>query len=139
MTEVPQRFRRWRWADERPEADQTLVDPTIRLDDAHPRRGWALPAGWVSAVNTLHARLVTVVPGYRVIQAAQTRDRLRYLIDVLDRDAEALIAESAALTATMCAVCGAEVVERSSTPRCAAHPRREVPHAMARPPGWAPT
>lgn len=139
MTDVPERFRRWRWADEHPEADQTLIDSTIRLDEDHPRRGWSLVAGWVTVVNDLHARLDEVVPGYRVIQAGQKAYRLRYLIDVLDRDAEVLIAEAAERTAMSCTVCGAEVVERSSTPRCAAHPRREVPHALARPPGWVPT
>jgi len=74
------------------------------------------------------------VPGYRVIQAGQKADRLRYLIDILDRDAEVLIAEAAERTATMCTVCGDPVAEPSNTPRCASHPRRGVPHAMARPP-----
>lgn len=127
------------WADEHPDAAQTMADPTIRLDQDHPRREWALPAGWVSVVNGLHGRLSSVVPGYRVIQAAQKRDRLRYLIDTVDRDAERMIAEAAERTAAMCTVCGGPVAEPSNTPRCAEHPRRGVPHAMARPPGWVRT
>lgn len=118
-------------------APRRRPDP-CRPDD-HPRREWALPAGWAIVVNDLHDQIVAVIPGYRVIQAAQKTDRLRYLIDVLDRDAEVLIAEAAERTAMMCTVCGDTVAEPSNAPRCAAHPRREVPHAMARPPGWVPT
>lgn len=125
------------WADQHPGACRVLVDPTIRLDRGHPRADWGLPTGWVPVVNGLHARLDEVVPGYRVVQAGQKADRLRYLIDVLDRDAERMIADAAERTAMLCAVCGDPVAEPSNAPRCAAHPRRGVPHAMARPPGGA--
>lgn len=124
------------WADQHKGADQTVVDPMIRL---HPQCDWALPAGWVPVVNDLHERLSSVVPGYCVTQAGQKADRLKFRIDVLDRAAERMIVEAAERTATMCTVCGGPVAEPSNAPRCAAHPRRDVPHAMARPPGQVPT
>lgn len=53
-----------RWADQRPEALQDLVDPTLTLaNGVEVRTAWALPTGWVRIVNRLHRDLVELLGG----------------------------------------------------------------------------
>lgn len=48
-----------RWADERVEAKQESMDPTLVLTGRQElHRGWSLPAGWVGIVNDLHSDLL---------------------------------------------------------------------------------
>ena len=133
---------RWCWADQHPEACQTLLDPTIVPVDAEPRdtrfgeSAIAVPAGWVPVANQLHRDITNLVGPYEVIQAGQKHCGLRWLttVDTCD-DVRELIAQAHRRTEDLCGVCGApRDPDQRNPPRCREHPLGVVPFAVARPP-----
>lgn len=125
------------WADELPDACQTLLDPTIQYVDesGNPRVGLTdIPAGWVPLINALHRDIAAIEPDYTVVTAGQKAHGLRYqIVGPVEPQVRELIAAATVASESVCTTCGVSC-EPANPPRCDRHPRRGTPFVFARPP-----
>lgn len=140
---LAEHHRTWLYADEHPEALDSIADHTIVLTSSRPKcHVWALPAGWVQVVNRLHRDLLELGGEYVVTRADQKAGRLCYYITPLPQGAaaERIAAAEEELRHT-CELCGVHTAETSTyATRCRRHtsrPGHRILGAMARPPGEA--
>lgn len=70
------------FADQHPEALQTLADPTVKVAEGLDERlGWQVPVGWIGVVNSLRVDIIELLGDYEVIRAGNKMSYPGYAID----------------------------------------------------------